>query len=326
MLKEEIKKTKKELDPVIFEFLDKHQSKDFHNLIDYQIKTGGKRIRPFILKTTYQAFGGDGDVLNEAAAVEIFHNYSLLLDDIIDKGSVRRGKPTSWNKFGLPATLCASSFYFSTIADLLKNTPPKVIDIFVEETKEVMEGELIDVLQDRTSGEDVPSELKDKYKKISYETYLKMIRKKTAALFRASCGMGAAMAGEDEDLALEFGDCFGVAYQIRDDILDIFGDLNDFGKEIGKDIKERKGGNIILIFATEEDKKIEEMFAQNEKIGNREVEEMVKIIERTDARHRAQNLVEEYTDKALEKIDQFPDNKNSQLLKKLVEYIKIRKK
>ncbi len=326
MIKENLKEIKEDVDPIIYDALRKYQNKDLHNLIVHQVKTGGKRLRPFLLVTIYKALEGRGDPLFEAAAIELFHNYSLLLDDIIDEGVVRRGKPTTWNKFGLAATLCSSSFYFSTIVDLLNETPKEVVDIFVRETKEVMEGEFIDVLQDRNSDKTVPRELKEKYWKIDYKNYLKMVKKKTGALFRASCGMGAALVGKKEQLAVEFGDSVGVSYQVRDDILDIFGDLNSFGKEIGKDIKERKGGNIVLIFANEEDSRISKIFDKNQEIKDEQVEEMMEVIKETKARERAQNLVDKFANKALKRLEEFPDNENREKLEELVEYIKVRKK
>ena len=325
MLKKELKDFKERLDPFIFENLKAGQNKDFHNLITHQIKTGGKRLRPFMLHSTCKALEGSRDALSEEAAIEVFHNYSLLLDDIIDRGEVRRGKPTSWKRYGLAATLCSSSFYFSTILNLLKDTPDTVVDIFVQETKNVMEGEFIDVLQDRVTESETPN-LKSKYGLVNYDSYLEMIKKKTAALFRACCGMGAKLADKDPQQALDFGEFFGISYQLRDDILDIFGDLNDFGKEIGKDIKEKKGGNIVLVFAIKENPKIGKMIQDSEIISDKETEQIINLIEKTDARKRAQDLVDEYAEKAMEKISGFPRNNHTENLFNLTKYIKVRKK
>ncbi len=325
MFKKELRSFKERLDPFIFKNLKSGQNKDFHNLITHQIKTGGKRLRPFMLHSTCKALKGSKDTLREEAAIEVFHNYSLLLDDIIDRGEVRRGQPTSWKKYGLAATLCSSSFYFSTILDLLKDTPDTVVDIFIRETKNVMEGEFIDVLQDRVTESETP-DLKSKYGLVNYDSYLKMIKKKTAALFRASCGMGAVLADHNPQKALDFGEFFGISYQLRDDILDIFGDLNDFGKEIGKDIKERKGGNIILVFAIKENPKIGNMIQDFEIINDQEAEQIINLIEETNARKKAQDLVDEYAEKAMEELSEFPENNHTEKLFNLTKYIKVRKK
>ncbi len=327
ILKKELKDLKKELDPFIYRALKKHGDELFHDLNIYQLKTGGKRLRPFILLSIYELLGGEEKPLNEAAAIEIFHNYSLLLDDIIDKGTIRRGEATMWRKFGLSATLCSSSFYFSTITDLLKYSSKEAVDLFVKETKQVMEGEFIDVLQERaSSNKEAPDDLIESYGKVDYDGYLKMIKKKTAALFRASCGMGAVLAGRKKDLPIKFGNFLGISYQLRDDILDIFGNPDTFGKEKGKDIKEKKGGNIVLIYAIEENPEIKYFFSKNNHIGDKEVDEIISAIKKTKAKRRTQDLIGEYTQKALKILDRLPAEKSKKKMENLVRYFQMRRK
>lgn len=328
MLKKELKKIKSEVDPVIFKELSRSLSGDFKELTEHQIKTGGKRVRPFLLITLFNCLEGEGDPKKAAAAIEIFHNYSLLLDDIIDKGKLRRGEPTSWEKYGLEATLCSSSFYFSTITKLLAGYPKRVIELFSKETKAVMDGELIDVLQDRSPIKGKLKDLEKRYKNPDYDDYLEMIRKKTGGLFRLSSGLAAILAGEDSKTiskAIDFGDHLGVAYQIRDDILDIFGDQDSFGKKIGKDIEERKGGNIVIILAIQENPELLEIFNLDE-IGSREVRKAIGIVNKTNAKNKAQKMANESIQEALSILDFFPKNRDNELLKELVNYLKIRKK
>ena len=328
MLKSELKKVRKKIDPVIFNQLTADISEDFKELTEHQIKTGGKRVRPFLLLTLFNCLQEGKEPKKLAAAIEIFHNYSLLLDDIIDKGKLRRGEPTSWEKYGSEATLCSSSFHFSTITKLLADYPPEVIDLFSKETKAVMDGELIDVLQDRSQAGGKMGELEKKYKNPDYDEYLMMVKKKTGALFRLSCAGAAILAGEGEeviDKANKLGDKIGISYQIKDDILDIFGDEDSFGKKIGKDIEERKGGNLVIILAIEEKPELLEIFNLDE-INSKEVRRAMDLINQTEAKKRAEKLAQKNIQKALDLMDFFPKNRESDLLKELINYLKIRKK
>ncbi|MGM0438876.1 MAG: polyprenyl synthetase family protein [Patescibacteria group bacterium] len=328
MIKKEINQFKKRLDPIIISSLKNFHDDNFASLITHQIKTGGKRLRPFLFVKTFKCLGGKKNSLKVASAIEIFHNYSLLLDDIIDQGALRRGEPTSWEKYGTSATLCVSSFYFSAILNLLKEQNSKAIEIFSKETNNVMEGELIDLLQERTLEIEVSKKLKNKYREVSYDSYLDMISKKTASLFRLSCGLGAILAEAGDEItkkAVNFGHNLGISYQIRDDILDIFGDQNKFGKEIGKDIKERKGGNIVLLLAAKENKDVLKIF-KNDKIGDKEVTEAIKMIKQTEAKNKAEKIALEYISKAENTLKKFPKNQNQESLIELLRYIKKRTK
>ncbi len=330
MFKKEIKIVKNAVDSIINESLENNLGKEFQDISTYQIKAGGKRLRPFILLSFYKSLGGENEdkALRLAAAIEIFHNYSLLIDDIIDRGEVRRGKETTWKKYGESTTMCISSFYFSTIVELLAGLNFEIAAAFSKETKRVMEGEIIDILQERGSGKIEPFIQEKKYTEVNLENYFEMAGKKTAALFEATAGLGAFLAGEEKEYleaGKKFGEKFGLAYQIRDDILDIYGDEKKFGKEIGKDIKERKGGNIVLLLAQKENKELGKLLNKN-KIKEKTVKKAMKIINKTDAKEKANNLCQDYTNEAMLKLDYFPKSKDVDNLRKLVEYIKQRKK
>ncbi len=330
MLKKEIERVKSQVDPIIFESLKKDQINQFHDLSTYQVEVGGKRLRPFLLMLFFDLMEGVKSdrkkALRVAAAIEIFHNYSLLLDDIIDQGVLRRNKETSWKKFGLSATLCASSFYFSTILDLLKDVDEEIVDFFSKKTKKVMEGEIIDVLQER--GDKKESYLKEKkYGEITFDDYYEMVQKKTASLFELACFSGTALARKDNyfETVVDFGYNLGVAFQIRDDILDIFGDEEKFGKEIGKDIRERKGGNIILLLAAKEKSLIGDLLNEKEMTRGK-IAKVMSLIKETDSKREADLLLEKYLKKTEKLLDSFPKNKEVDHLRELVEYISKRDK
>lgn len=316
------------VDQVILDSLSKNQDKQFLDLITYQIKTGGKRLRPFLLTSFFDATGGkeESEALMPAAALEIFHNYSLLIDDIIDNGKLRRGVETTWKKYGKSMTMCVSSFYFSSIIDLLKKSPAKVLEIFSEETKLVMEGEIIDILQERGQMRDEPFFKKNYYNQISFSDYFEMAEKKTAALFRASCKCGAFLGGGKKFLTIanKFGREFGIAYQIQDDILDIFGNEENFGKEIGKDIKERKGGNIVLLLAYKENPELTNLISWD-KMDESTMQKAMNIILETDAKKKASLLYEKHANMALKSIEQLPQSEGKRNLKMLIDYLSNRK-
>lgn len=326
MLKKELKKAKKEVDSIINEYLEK-DLKSFKEETVYQVNTGGKRVRPFLTINFYKGLGGENkkEVLKFAAALEIFHNYSLLLDDIIDKGKLRRGQETSWKKYGPSLTMCVSSFYFSTITDLLGNFDSELNSFFSAQTKKVMEGELIDILQERGEASEEPFYLNNKWKTIKMDDFMKMVEKKTAALFELACGGAAYLAGNQFKKAKLLGNKIGIAYQIRDDILDIFGDEKKFGKEIGKDIKERKGGNIVLLLAQKEENKLTGILSKD-KIDDQSVKEAMKLINKTDAKIKANKFLDDYISDSLNLLDDFPTNRNLNHVKNLINYLQIRKK
>ncbi len=326
MLSEEIKKFTPVVEEVIFDSLSRWQHGEFKDSTEYQIKTGGKRIRPFILWKFFKSLSGKEieKALSAAAALEIFHNYSLIIDDIIDRGEVRRSLPTSRKKYGEKTSLCISSFYFSTIIDLLKDVDPSVSELMARKMKEVMIGELVDVLQER--GKKVEPFLKKRsFDEIEMKDYFMMVEKKTAALFQAAAGSGLLLAkGKDLETALDFGKNLGISYQIQDDILDIFGDPEQFGKEKGKDIKEGKGGNIVLLLAAREDKSIAEKLEKG--IDEKDLNEVILKIEETEAKKRAEKLSKKYSESALDNLSFLPAGNDKEDLQELVQIIAKRKK
>ena len=197
---------------------------------------GGKRIRPSLLLMSADAFGANPrDFVNQALAIEVFHNFTLLHDDVMDNAPVRRGKPTvhvKWNENA--AILSGDAMLIKAYEFLADGMPadklPSVLALFSKTAREVCEGQQLDM--EFESRNDVAE-----------SEYLEMIRLKTAVLLAASLKIGAMLAGADEDNAdfiYEFGINIGLAFQLKDDLLDVYGDPDSFGKQVGGDIKERK--------------------------------------------------------------------------------------
>ena len=202
--------------------------------IIYSMSGGGKRLRPVLLLITNEAFGGNIDEAMPAAmAVEIFHNFTLLHDDIMDNADVRRGKPSVYAKWGGNVALLSGDAMLITaykqLARVDAEVLPKVMSIFGDMALEVCEGQQYDMDFEDT-------------KSVSVVDYMVMIERKTSALLSGSAMIGATMAGaaeEDVKKIYRFATELGLAFQLQDDVLDSYGD-EALGKKIGGDILEGK--------------------------------------------------------------------------------------
>ena len=338
--KEEIKniieKWTELVDSKIQEILTFSVNKKFHELTNYQIKAGGKRLRPAFLFIACRLLGGNiKDATYPAAGVEILHNYTLIVDDIIDNSEIRRKKPTVWKKYGKDITECIGVIYSASILESAQKSknPGPISEIFAQTMKVLIEGEIMDILFERFGREEEPFVLKNRYKTISKKDYLLMVRNKTAFLFGACCQIGGICAKgskKDVETLKKYGTEVGIAFQIRDDILDIFGNEEKFGKEIGKDIKEGKGGNIVNIYALEElkpkDKKEFADILKKEEITEKDVKRSIELIKKTKAKEKSQKMAEYYIKKAKEELKLLPQNKWNKKLHLLADFIIKREK
>ena len=202
----------------------------------YMMEIGGKRIRPRLCLTTYSLYKDDltEEILSPAAALEVFHSFTLIHDDIMDKADVRRGVPTVYKKWDENTAILSGDVMSIESYKLLAKAPasvlPEALALFSKTAAEVCEGQQYDM--DFEDMESVPM-----------EDYLKMIGLKTAVLIACSAKMGALIAGakaQECDLLYKFGYDIGLAFQIADDWLDTYGDPAIFGKAIGGDILNNK--------------------------------------------------------------------------------------
>jgi len=333
--KEQLKQFKEKVDPVIDEVLISDINHKFRDVVKYQIATGGKRLRPALaIMSCKLARGRLNNILYPAAGLEILHNYTLIVDDIIDHGLLRRNKPTLWVKYGTSIAECMAVAYVSSVFQTANHSPKpvKVSDIFSETLKKIMaDGEINDILFERFGREDEYFIRKNRPKLVTQSQYIEMISKKTASLFEACCEVGGVCAGatkrEIQNLK-DFGFNFGLAFQVRDDILDIFGDVEKFGKHIGKDIEERKGGNIVLLFAFQELNKKQKQriysIMKKKKIKQTEIKEVINLVSGTNARKKAIKLGEKFIQKAKNSLVHLPNNKWNKSLADLADFVVAR--
>src|SRR5690606_17533927 len=213
-------------------------SKDPQNLYDpvvYILGLGGKRLRPVLTLMTSEIFGADyRESLDAALAVEVFHNFSLVHDDIMDDASLRRGKQAVHEKWNLNTGILSGDVMLIIAYQLFENYNPEIFQklakLFSKTAIEVCEGQQCDIDFEALDN-------------VSIDEYIKMITNKTAVLVGASMKMGAIVAetsADDAEAIYQFGLNLGIAFQLKDDYLDVFGDQETFGKKIGGDIIENK--------------------------------------------------------------------------------------
>ena len=165
-----LKKTAKTIDPVIQELLESYTDKKFHELINYQISTGGKRFRPALTIISSKLFGGKiKNVLYPAASLEILHNCTLIVDDIIDHSELRRRKPTTWFKFGKSIAECMGLDYLAAAFEGANRSkePAVISEIFARTLKTIMDGEIYDILFEQWGRKDEPYIVKNRYREIT---------------------------------------------------------------------------------------------------------------------------------------------------------------
>lgn len=330
-LKATLKAFQQKVDPVIEKVLLSEVDLKFQEIVRYQISTGGKRLRPALAIMSCLLLGGKvRDVLKPAAGLEILHNYTLIVDDIIDRSILRRNQPTVWAKYGKSIAECIAIDYGVAIFQTAKRSPSpiEISEIFAKTIKKVVEGEIIDILFERTGRKEEPYVVKNRPKTIIQKQYIDMIGKKTAPLFEACCETGGICAGgsKKEIRALKnYGFNLGLAFQIKDDILDMFGEEKKFGKKIGQDIEERKGGNIILLFAQEElktkEKQIIESIMQKKKALRRDVKTVMALIQKTNGLAKSIKLGQKFIKKAKQSLESLPQNKWNKALSSLAGFV-----
>jgi len=331
-----LKKVAEIVDPIIYELLQSYTNNRSRSLVAYQISTGGKRLRPALAILSCKLLGGKlKDVIYPAAGLEILHNYSLIVDDIIDNSILRRGKLTTWYKFGRSIAECIAVDYAVSIfqaANRCKN-PTLVSEIFARTMKAVVDGEILDILFEQAGREDEPFVTKNRFYEINESNYMEMISKKTASLFQTCCEVGAICANSNKDYleALRnYGFNIGLAFQIRDDMLDIFGEEKLIGKKIGKDIIERKLGNIVILYAFKElstgDKEKFLEIMRKKEIRDEDVNEAMKLIRKTNAHDKAYNLGKNFISIAKKNLEILPNNQYRDALEIFADFIIERRK
>ena len=271
------------------------QPSQLYEPIAYHMALGGKRVRPVLLLMACDAMGGDLAVaLNAAVGLEMFHNFTLLHDDVMDNADVRRGKPTvhrHWND----NTAILSGDTMLTIATqyIARTANWQVMDLFNKTAIEIYEGQQWDM--DFENRNDV-----------STDEYINMIRLKTSVLLGCALKTGALIAGADDEqsnLLYEAGVNMGLAFQLRDDVLDVWGDPKTFGKEIGGDIMNNKKTYLLInamqLAQGDDADELRHWLNDPYTIRDEKVSAVTALYERLGVRQLAEDAITHYNDLAI---------------------------
>lgn len=273
------------------------EPRNLYEPISYILNLGGKRLRPILVLMTSEIFGEPyKKALDAALAIEVFHNFSLIHDDIMDDAPLRRGKETVHEKWNINTGILSGDAMLINAYQLFENyegdTFRELAKLFTKTAIEVCEGQQYDI--DFETRDDV-----------TIPEYIRMIEYKTAVLVGAAMRMGATVANAPEDCRssiYDFGRLLGLAFQLQDDYLDAFGDPKTFGKQVGGDIIENKKTILYLKtleFASEdEQKQLRELFSLCPDDPSQKIDTIKHLFETTGAKDKTRLEIEKYTNKA----------------------------
>lgn len=299
------------------EFLSYLESKDWvrepknlYEPIDYIIQLGGKRIRPILTLMAADVFSGKfKNALPAALSVEVFHNFTLIHDDIMDDAPLRRGKKTVHEKWDLNRGILSGDAMLILAYQYFENYEPEVFQklakLFSKTAIEVCDGQQYDV--------DFETR-----KNVTIDEYINMIRLKTSVLVAAALKMGAIVAKADDknaNLIYDFGLNLGLAFQLQDDYLDTFGDPKTFGKQIGGDIIENKKTFLYLkaleVADQETKDKLRYFYRKKLKENTIKITEVTRMFQILNIPHLVSEEIKKYTSKAFDTLDQMDISKEN---------------
>src|SRR5512133_230763 len=280
--------------------------------VRYILSLSGKRLRPVMCLLSCNLFADQiDDAVMPAVGIEVFHNFTLVHDDIIDRAEIRRGSPTVHTKWGENQAILSGDVMAFIASECIGQAPdrvlPKVLRLFNKTAIDVCVGQQLDIDYEKKSV-------------VSEAEYLRMIELKTAVLIAASLKTGAMIGGasdKDQDLLYEFGRCLGIAFQIQDDVLDTYGDTKMFGKKTGSDIVSNKKTYLLVkaleLAGGETLRNLRTQLEMKEFDPEKKVEAVKAIYDQLQIQLVSENLAYEYINRAFESLDAVsvkPERKN----------------
>ncbi len=288
---------------------------DLYSAASHLIVSGGKRLRPYMVMKSCEMLGGKTkNAINAASAIEMVHNFTLVHDDIMDNDEMRHGVTTVHKKFGMPIAILAGDVLFSkayqivSSTSLSSNSVIELVSRLAKSCVDVCEGQLLDISM--ANSEKIPSQ----------SQYIKMIEKKTAALFEVSCAMGAICANakqKDVSNLSRFGKNLGIAFQITDDLIGVLGDSKVTKKPVGNDLREGKKSLPILLAinrAKGENKEIILKAFGNSFATQDDIEKALKIIRRLKIEKTVRHQAQSYAQRAKKSIQSYSGSAKKDLL------------
>ena len=284
-------------------------------VVQYISTKKGKRLRPLLVFLSAKLHGALNEkTLSAGIVVEMLHTATLIHDDVVDESSLRRGSPTVNTVWDNKISVLVGDFLFSkTLISMLELKDPEAFAILSETAKLITEGELLQVAHDRDF-------------EMNEEIYFDLISKKTAALFRAACELGALSInsnGRSRENMRKFGENLGIAFQIKDDLLDYVGDERQLGKPTGNDLRENKV-TLPLIFAlsrSEKKKRMEilDMLEQGVE-DDGQIEEIIRFVNEQGGVQYSMQVAQSFAAKAAQILDEYTNSDMAPYLKSLVDF------
>jgi len=297
---------------------------ELYDPIRYMLSLGGKRLRPSLVLMGAELFDGDyTQAISPALGIEVFHNFTLLHDDIMDKAPLLRSKETVYKKWNADVAILSGDTMFVKSCELMMQTDDhvlrEVMHLFYRTAVEVCEGQQLDMNYESTDA-------------VTIDEYIRMISLKTAALLACSLKTGALIAGSapgDAELLYRFGLNIGIAFQLHDDLLDVYGDEQKFGKQAGGDILANKK-TFLLLKATEkaDGKNLAELkkwMASTQHDPAKKIEGVKEIYSALGIQEEAGKKMDEFFDQAMHSFDRIhvPENRKA-MLRNFAEKLMVR--
>lgn len=276
-----------------------HEPRKLYNPIEYELSLGGKRIRPVLMLMAYNMYKEDVDsILPQAVGLETYHNHTLLHDDVMDKADMRRGKPTVHNVWSENAAILSGDamliLSYQLMADCPNEKLKEVLEVFTRTTMEICEGQQWDMEFETRSD-------------VTVNEYVEMIRLKTSVLLAAALKIGAYLANspeEDANQLYEFGQKMGLAFQLQDDYLDVYGDPKVFGKNIGGDILCNKKTYMLITALSQANEKqrveLNKWLTMYEYIPEEKIAAVTRIYDELEIGDQCQRMIDTYYAQGLE--------------------------
>jgi geranylgeranyl diphosphate synthase type II len=266
--------------------------------ISYTMQCGGKRLRPLLLLASCQACGVKADeALSQAVGLEMFHNFTLLHDDVMDRAETRRGRPTVHVKWSDTTAILSGDTMLTLATQLVAKAPAEkladVLDLFNRTAIQIYEGQQMDMdFEQRTD--------------VTVDEYMEMIRLKTSVLLGCACAMGALMAHASEatrNAMYDFAMNLGLAFQLQDDYLDTFGDSATFGKTVGGDILNDKKTWLLITAMAEAPAEVAPWLGADVERSQRKVDAIKAVYEKLNLPGRIHELIDNYAAAAIAALD-----------------------